>query len=144
MVNSQAGHSIQQFATLLRSEWGKLDPRQQTELDTEDLLDILWLARYLSVTPSPSPTPTPAPTPTPTLTPAPAPPSTPAPPPEPRAGVYMPPPTTDRPTESQPQLGGGLPLQVPAAHALRSQLDLARALRPLEAQNSLPHSTSAG
>ena len=131
MVNSQAGHSIQQFATLLRSEWGKLDPRQQTELDTEDLLDILWLARYLSVTPSPSPPPPspPLPPPTPTSTPAaPAPAST----PEPRAGVYMPPPVTDRPTESQPQLGGGLPLQVPAAHALRSQLDLARALRPLK------------
>lgn len=122
---------IQRFVSLLRSEWAKSDARHQTGLDTEDLLDILWLAHQIqpetqaaasSQKPDTSVTiqqghdvvsP---------------------PPPqqrEPKAAIYTPPPPPEQQPDKQPGLGAGLPIQMPAANALRSQLDLARALRPL-------------
>jgi formylglycine-generating enzyme required for sulfatase activity len=120
--------AIQRFATLLKTEWTRLDAKR-AGLDTEDLLDIFWLARHISPSaPASSPTQTAD--------------STVetrqgesiAPPPqgsEPKVSVSLPPPPTDAPAAPDPGLGAGLPLQVPAANALRSQLDLARAMRPL-------------
>lgn len=49
---NQPTDSIQRFASLLRSEWATLDARHQAGLDTEDLLDILWLAQMQSETPT--------------------------------------------------------------------------------------------
>ncbi|MDX2096880.1 MAG: formylglycine-generating enzyme family protein, partial [Leptolyngbyaceae cyanobacterium bins.59] len=123
---------IQRFTTLLRHEWAKLDARNQAELDTEDLLDIFWLAQHIQpsskasastqeslgssvivrqgkeiVSPPSAQNQ------------------------EPKAAVYPPSPPTESQSGKQPGLGASLPLQVPAANALRSQRDLARALRPL-------------
>ncbi|NJO39874.1 MAG: formylglycine-generating enzyme family protein [Cyanobacteria bacterium RU_5_0] len=131
---------IQRFAALLRQEWAKLDARHQSGLDTEDLLDILWLAHQIqpetqsteqlqktdgSVTLQRSHDLVSPPS------------SSPPQKQEPKAAVYPPPPEP----QSGPQsgLGAGLPLQVPAANALRSRLDLARALRPL--MQKIPSST---
>jgi formylglycine-generating enzyme required for sulfatase activity len=50
---------------------------------------------------------------------------------EPKASVYTPPVQTEFSNDTQPDFGAGLALQVPAVNALQSQLDLARALRPL-------------
>ncbi|MGI0488850.1 SAV_2336 N-terminal domain-related protein, partial [Pantanalinema rosaneae CENA516] len=129
MAKSEPTHSIQRFASLLREEWAKLDARHQANLDTEDLLDILWLAHHIQpvtqtisqdqvtdadvVTRQGQETVSP---------PANR---------DPKVPVYTPPPPTEAAADKQPGLGAGIPLQVPAAKALRSQLDLARALRPL-------------
>jgi len=131
MATPEPTDSIQRFASLLRSEWAKSDARHQTGLDTEDLLDILWLAHQIQpetqvAVPSQKPDtsvniqqgrdvvspPSPQQR-------------------EPKAAVYTPPPPTEQQPDKQPGLGAGLPIQMPAANALRSQLDLARALRPL-------------
>ena len=131
-------HPIQRFTTLLRDEWAKLDARHQSELDAEDLLDIFWLASHIQpeiqtqaqaqapgtsvtirqgqeiVSPPPSQNN------------------------ETRVAIHTPPLSESQPNE-QPGRGVGLPVQVPAANALRSQLDLARALRPL--MRKIPSST---
>jgi hypothetical protein len=140
MATSEPIDPIQRFAALLRSEWAKLDPRGESGLDAEDLLDMLWLAHQIQPDPErtvalPTPdTPTPAPQRHGGVS---APP--PAREPEPKAEVYVPPLSEPEP---QPGLGAGLPLQVPAANALRSPLELARALRPL--MRKIPSPTQRG
>ena len=129
---NESTHPIQRFATLLRNEWAKLDARNRAELDTEDLLDILWLAHQIqpeipviskgqetvaSVVTQQRET---------------VPPFSPQPQDrEPKVAVSTPPAQLEPRLDNQPGFGAGLPLQVPAANALRSQLDLARAMRPL-------------
>jgi formylglycine-generating enzyme required for sulfatase activity len=131
MASSEPIHPIQRFANLLRTEWAKLDARHRSELDTEDLLDILWLAHHIQPTTEETRQDQKPDTVVETRQ---APDIVSPPPPqerEPKVSVYTPPPPTESPAAKQPGLGSGLPLQVPAANALRSQLDLARALRPL-------------
>ena len=130
MANSEPIPPIQRFVTLLRTEWAKLDAQHRTELDTEDVLDMLWLARHISSETLIDESTQQKNTSSTTV----------------RQGqkVVSPPPQANEaktpivpliPPESQvgkqPDLGFGLPVQLPAANALRSQLDLARALRPL-------------
>ena len=128
---NESTHPIQRFTTLLRSEWAKLDARNRAELDTEDLLDILWLAHHIQpetqviskeqetrdsvVTQQRQEMVSP-----------PLPQDR-----EPKVAVSTPPAQLEPQFDKQPGVGSGLPLQVPAANALRSQLDLARAMRPL-------------
>ncbi|MGJ3246010.1 MAG: SAV_2336 N-terminal domain-related protein [Elainellaceae cyanobacterium] len=123
--------SIQRFVTLLRDEWARLDAKRQSNLDTEDVMDILWLAHHIQPRPA---EPGEAEEPDATVTirqgreiASPPPPQE----QEPKVSVYTPPPASESSPDPQPGLAAGLPLQVPAANALRSQLDLARALRPL-------------
>ena len=119
---SDASSSIPKFAKLLQKEW--------QDLDGENLADIFWLARQISPSQIAEQSP-----------------STPqnkddvivrksdeiiAPPPpverDPKVPIALPPPTETKPQQG---LSSAVPLQIPAANALRSRLALSRALRPL-------------
>ena len=118
---TDASSSIPQFAKLLQKEW--------QDLDGENLADIFWLACQISPSPiaksiaSTTPDPDEVTVRTSNEIIAPPPPDL-----NPKVPIVLPPPPE---TQSPQSYSNSLPLQIPAANALRSRLALSRALRPL-------------
>jgi formylglycine-generating enzyme required for sulfatase activity len=116
---------FQKFASRLQQEW--------KELDAENLADIFWLASHLSSSQteeSPVANDELSNVTTRTTDEVIAPPA-PSGEREEKAPIVIPPKPSSDESSSSRGLGAGIPLQVAAANALRSRLDLARALRPL-------------